>query len=54
MLLRILLLFSFSLLYSINPPNDMDFPIGFWDEMRLQDIGQFSGMPPTTLVSLCL
>ena len=43
MLLRILLLFSVSLLYSINPPKDMDFPIGFWDEMRLQDIGSEYG-----------
>ena len=42
-LLRILLLFSVSLLYSINPPKDMDFPIGFWDEMRLQDIGNEYG-----------
>ena len=42
-LLRILLLFSVSLLYSINPPKDMDFPTGFWDEMRLQDIGSEYG-----------
>ena len=30
-------------LFSINPPKDMDFPAGFWEEMVRQEIGDEYG-----------
>ena len=34
-----------SIIYGINPPQNGDFPDGFWEKMRQQDIGQNYGDP---------
>ena len=37
------ILFLFSYLHAINPPQSGAFPIGFWDQMESQEIGSVYG-----------